>query len=99
MPAEALGVAGLPGDGTAIVTADVVHDLPDAPGTVELYDLAADIGEPHNVVDKYPEMADELVASMKARGHRSPMSCSWDRSALRCVNSRHGAPTSPHLRK
>ncbi|MFG2749061.1 sulfatase-like hydrolase/transferase [Streptomyces xanthophaeus] len=42
------------------------HDLPDAQWQVELYDLATDLGETRNVVDKHPAKVSELVALMRS---------------------------------
>ncbi|MFD7325384.1 sulfatase-like hydrolase/transferase [Streptomyces sp. NPDC059875] len=42
------------------------HTLPDEQWQVELYDLATDIGETRNIVDKHPAKATELVALMRS---------------------------------
>ncbi|WP_411102947.1 sulfatase-like hydrolase/transferase [Streptomyces sp. cmx-4-9] len=42
------------------------HDLPDAQWQVELYDLAADLGETRDLADRYPARAAELVALMRS---------------------------------
>ncbi|MFJ3581785.1 sulfatase-like hydrolase/transferase [Streptomyces sp. NPDC090127] len=42
------------------------HRLPDDTWQVELYDLATDLGETRDVVDRYPAKAAELVALMRS---------------------------------
>ncbi|WP_051023303.1 arylsulfatase [Nocardia pneumoniae] len=72
VPAEAITLAGLPGERIEIVDPDVIHGLPAAQWTVELYDLATDIGETRDVAVAQPDVVEELVGLMEAGWTSTP---------------------------